>query len=63
MAGFPWEGKRGGFKVLVATLSVALVYSYNIDLDHPVIYQGPNNSFFGYSVLEHYYDNTRCYHL
>ncbi|XP_026576402.1 integrin alpha-9 [Pseudonaja textilis] len=59
MAGFPWEGKRGGFKVLVATLSVALVYSYNIDLDHPVIYQGPNNSFFGYSVLEHYYDNTR----
>ncbi|KAM6451113.1 integrin alpha-9 [Liasis olivaceus] len=59
MAGFPWEGERGGFKVLVATLSVALVYSYNIDLDHPVIYQGPNNSFFGYSVLEHYYDNTR----
>ncbi|XP_058039134.1 integrin alpha-9 isoform X12 [Ahaetulla prasina] len=59
MAGFPWEGKGGGFKVLVATLSVALVYSYNIDLDHPVIYQGPNNSFFGYSVLEHYYDNTR----
>ncbi|KAK9396525.1 integrin alpha-9 [Crotalus adamanteus] len=59
MAGLTWEGKRGGFKVLVATLSVALVYSYNIDLDHPVIYQGPNNSFFGYSVLEHYYDNTR----
>ncbi|XP_061441877.1 integrin alpha-9 [Rhineura floridana] len=59
MAGSPWKGRRGGFKVLVATLSVALVYSYNIDLEHPVIYQGPNNSFFGYSVLEHYYDNTR----
>ncbi|XP_062985826.1 integrin alpha-9 [Elgaria multicarinata webbii] len=59
MAASPGKGKRNGFKVLVATLSVALVYSYNIDLDHPVIYQGPNNSFFGYSVLEHYYDNTR----
>ncbi|XP_028606856.2 integrin alpha-9 [Podarcis muralis] len=51
--------KRGACQVLVATLCVALVYSYNLDLDHPVIFQGPNNSFFGYSVLEHYYDNTR----
>uniref|UniRef100_A0A8D0HE68 Integrin subunit alpha 9 n=1 Tax=Sphenodon punctatus TaxID=8508 RepID=A0A8D0HE68_SPHPU len=50
---------RGSLKVLVALLSAALVYSYNIDLDHPVVYQGPNGSFFGYSVLEHYYDNTR----
>lgn len=59
MAGSTGRGQRGRFQVLVATLSVALVYSYNIDLEHPVIYQGPNNSFFGYSVLEHYYDNTR----
>lgn len=55
------EGKRrrSCLKVLVATVSVALVYSYNLDLDHPVLFQGPNNSFFGYSVLEHSYDNTR----
>ncbi|XP_072859916.2 integrin alpha-9 isoform X1 [Pogona vitticeps] len=59
MAGAPWRGKSRGFKVLVATLSVAWVYSYNLDLDHPVIFQGPNNSFFGYSVLQHYNDNTR----
>uniref|UniRef100_A0A671YJJ5 Integrin, alpha 9 n=1 Tax=Sparus aurata TaxID=8175 RepID=A0A671YJJ5_SPAAU len=37
----------------------ALAYSYNIDLEHPLVFRGPNNSFFGYSVLEHYHDNTR----
>lgn len=58
-SGCAGKGQRGCLEVLVATLSVALVYSYNLDLEHPLIYQGPNNSFFGYSVLEHYYDHTR----
>ncbi|XP_029445667.1 integrin alpha-9 [Rhinatrema bivittatum] len=59
MAGAGRRGERGYWKALVAFVSAGLVYSYNIDLDHPVVYQGPNGSFFGYSVLEHYYDNTR----
>ncbi|CAG09477.1 unnamed protein product, partial [Tetraodon nigroviridis] len=33
--------------------------SYNIDLEHPLVFRGPKSSFFGYSVLEHYHDNTR----
>uniref|UniRef100_A0A665WNJ2 Uncharacterized protein n=1 Tax=Echeneis naucrates TaxID=173247 RepID=A0A665WNJ2_ECHNA len=36
-----------------------VAYSYNIDLEHPLVFRGPNSSFFGYSVLEHYHDNTR----
>uniref|UniRef100_A0A3Q1AKW1 Integrin alpha-2 domain-containing protein n=1 Tax=Amphiprion ocellaris TaxID=80972 RepID=A0A3Q1AKW1_AMPOC len=36
-----------------------LAYSYNLDLEHPLVFRGPNSSFFGYSVLEHYHDNTR----
>ncbi|XP_042716262.1 integrin alpha-9 isoform X4 [Chrysemys picta bellii] len=59
MPGPQWKAKRSWFKVLVGLIAVALAYSYNVDLDHPVVYQGPNGSFFGYSVLEHYYDNTR----
>ncbi|XP_043396588.1 integrin alpha-9 isoform X3 [Chelonia mydas] len=59
MPGPQWKLKRSWFKVLVGLIAVALAYSYNVDLDHPVVYQGPNGSFFGYSVLEHYYDNTR----
>ncbi|XP_063778643.1 integrin alpha-9 [Pseudophryne corroboree] len=47
------------FKVLLGVISLNLVYAYNIDLDHPISYQGPNGSFFGYSVLEHYHDDTR----
>ncbi|TFK07924.1 Integrin alpha-9 [Platysternon megacephalum] len=59
MPGPQGKVKRSWFKVLVGLIAVALAYSYNVDLDHPVVYQGPNGSFFGYSVLEHYYDNTR----
>ncbi|KAM6956322.1 integrin alpha-9 [Aplochiton taeniatus] len=40
-------------------LSAAVVYSYNIDLEHHLVFRGPNSSFFGYSVLEHFHDNTR----
>nr|XP_023994036.1 integrin alpha-9-like [Salvelinus alpinus] len=36
-----------------------MVHSYNIDLEHAVVFRGPDSSFFGYSVLEHYHDNTR----
>ncbi|GCB68609.1 hypothetical protein scyTo_0015236 [Scyliorhinus torazame] len=36
-----------------------MVHSYNIDLDHPVVFRGTNGTFFGYSVLEHFHDNTR----
>ncbi|MGH0121583.1 UNVERIFIED_CONTAM: hypothetical protein FKN15_015013 [Acipenser sinensis] len=53
------KGRRDALKVFVALFSVSLVYSYNIDLDHPVVYQGPKGTFFGYSVLEHYHGNTR----
>ncbi|KAG7275654.1 hypothetical protein CRUP_009620 [Coryphaenoides rupestris] len=38
---------------------ISLTYSYNVDLDHPVVFRGPESSFFGYSVLEHYHDSTR----
>lgn len=40
-------------------LSFTVIYAYNIDLQHPIVFRGPNSSFFGYSVLEHYHDNTR----
>nr|XP_056713722.1 integrin alpha-9 [Euleptes europaea] len=59
MAGSPWPGRRGGLRALLAALAAALAGSYNVDLEQPVLFQGPNGSFFGYSVLEHYYDNTR----
>uniref|UniRef100_A0A4W5RJ43 Integrin, alpha 9 n=1 Tax=Hucho hucho TaxID=62062 RepID=A0A4W5RJ43_9TELE len=45
--------------VLYVYLSVSVVNSYNIDLEHPIVFRGPDSSFFGYSVLEHYHDNTR----
>uniref|UniRef100_A0AAZ3RAD3 Integrin alpha-2 domain-containing protein n=1 Tax=Oncorhynchus tshawytscha TaxID=74940 RepID=A0AAZ3RAD3_ONCTS len=45
--------------VLCVYLSVSVVHSYNIDLEHAVVFRGPDSSFFGYSVLEHYHDNTR----
>lgn len=45
--------------VFYVYFSISMAYSYNIDLEHPLVFRGPNNSFFGYSVLEHYHDNTR----
>lgn len=38
---------------------MSLTDSYNVDLEHPIVFRGPESSFFGYSVLEHYHDNTR----
>ncbi|XP_038848369.1 integrin alpha-9-like [Salvelinus namaycush] len=51
--------KRSLLDVLCVYLSVSVVHSYNIDLEHAVVFRGPDSSFFGYSVLEHYHDNTR----
>uniref|UniRef100_A0A3Q3AZJ9 Integrin, alpha 9 n=1 Tax=Kryptolebias marmoratus TaxID=37003 RepID=A0A3Q3AZJ9_KRYMA len=51
--------KTGIQQVIYVYLSFSLAYSYNIDLEHPLVFRGPNSSFFGYSVLEHYHDNTR----
>uniref|UniRef100_A0A673XPL4 Integrin, alpha 9 n=1 Tax=Salmo trutta TaxID=8032 RepID=A0A673XPL4_SALTR len=50
---------RSLLNVLCVYLSVSVVHSYNIDLEHPIVFRGPDSSFFGYSVLEHYHDNTR----
>ncbi|XP_077468611.1 integrin alpha-9 [Stigmatopora argus] len=50
--------KTGVQAILHVCLSVSVVLSYNIDLKHPSVFHGPNSSFFGYSVLEHYNDNT-----
>uniref|UniRef100_A0A8C9F807 Integrin subunit alpha 9 n=1 Tax=Pavo cristatus TaxID=9049 RepID=A0A8C9F807_PAVCR len=47
-------------RVLSALLWVALARCYNVDVGRPVVFQGPNGSFFGYSVLQHYHDSTRC---
>uniref|UniRef100_UPI00398E4435 integrin alpha-9 isoform X2 n=1 Tax=Pristiophorus japonicus TaxID=55135 RepID=UPI00398E4435 len=46
-------------KLCVALIWFALAHSYNIDLDHPVVFRGTSGTFFGYSVLEHFHDNTR----
>uniref|UniRef100_A0A4W6F5L2 Integrin, alpha 9 n=1 Tax=Lates calcarifer TaxID=8187 RepID=A0A4W6F5L2_LATCA len=51
--------KTGVQNVFYVCLSISVAYSYNIDLEHPLVFRGPNSSFFGYSVLEHYHDNTR----
>ncbi|XP_066546619.1 integrin alpha-9 [Amia ocellicauda] len=52
--------RRGNvLDIVVALFSASLVSCYNIDLEHPVVYQGPEGTFFGYSVLEHHHDNTR----
>ncbi|XP_026210784.1 integrin alpha-9 [Anabas testudineus] len=51
--------KPGVQNVFYVYLSISLAYSYNIDLEHPLVFRGPNSSFFGYSVLQHYHDNTR----
>uniref|UniRef100_A0A8C5N2V5 Integrin alpha-9 n=1 Tax=Leptobrachium leishanense TaxID=445787 RepID=A0A8C5N2V5_9ANUR len=59
MAGNLGWTERRSFKLLLSMASLSLVYCYNIDLDHPIVFHGPNGSFFGYSVLEHYHDDTR----
>ncbi|XP_051654664.1 integrin alpha-9 isoform X3 [Manacus candei] len=51
--------RRRGVRVLWPLLWVALVRCYNVDVGRPVVFQGPNGSFFGYSVLQHYHDSTR----
>lgn len=45
--------------VFVCLAFVSLANSFNIDLQHPVVFRGPEATFFGYSVLEHVHDNTR----
>uniref|UniRef100_A0A4W3IAV0 Integrin, alpha 9 n=1 Tax=Callorhinchus milii TaxID=7868 RepID=A0A4W3IAV0_CALMI len=45
--------------VCVALICFGSVCPYNIDLDHPVVFRGTNGTFFGYSVLQHFHDNTR----
>ncbi|XP_041920787.1 integrin alpha-9 [Alosa sapidissima] len=51
--------KRSILDVFYVYLTVSVAYSYNIDLQHPIVFRGPNGTFFGYSVLEHFHDNTR----
>ncbi|KAL2082997.1 hypothetical protein ACEWY4_020770 [Coilia grayii] len=51
--------KRGILDILYVYLTVSVAYSYNIDLQHPILFRGTNGTFFGYSVLEHFHDNTR----
>uniref|UniRef100_A0A669BMT6 Integrin, alpha 9 n=1 Tax=Oreochromis niloticus TaxID=8128 RepID=A0A669BMT6_ORENI len=55
----PRRYRTGVRNVFYVYLSISVAYSYNIDLEHPLVFRGPNSSFFGYSVLEHYHDNTR----
>lgn len=55
----PAAARRGGARVLWGLLWVALARCYNVDVGRPVVFQGPNGSFFGYSVLQHYHDSTR----
>ncbi|XP_058651316.1 integrin alpha-9 isoform X4 [Onychostoma macrolepis] len=51
--------KRRALDVFVYLCLVSLAYSFNIDLQHPAVFRGPDATFFGYSVLEHVHDNTR----
>uniref|UniRef100_A0A8C2L7F1 Integrin, alpha 9 n=1 Tax=Cyprinus carpio TaxID=7962 RepID=A0A8C2L7F1_CYPCA len=51
--------RRSALDVLVCLCLISLAYSFNIDLQHPVVFRGPEATFFGYSVLEHVHDNTR----
>lgn len=52
-------GNVGLTDVFYVCLSISVAFSFNIDLEHSLVFRGPNSSFFGYSVLEHYHDNTR----
>uniref|UniRef100_A0A671SLK9 Integrin alpha-9-like n=1 Tax=Sinocyclocheilus anshuiensis TaxID=1608454 RepID=A0A671SLK9_9TELE len=51
--------KRRALDVFVCLCLVSLAYSFNIDLQHTLVFRGPDATFFGYSVLEHVHDNTR----
>uniref|UniRef100_A0A674GFJ2 Integrin subunit alpha 9 n=1 Tax=Taeniopygia guttata TaxID=59729 RepID=A0A674GFJ2_TAEGU len=53
------EARQRGARVLWTLLWAAAVRCYNVDVGRPVIFRGPNGSFFGYSVLQHYHDSTR----
>ncbi|XP_039592127.1 integrin alpha-9 [Polypterus senegalus] len=55
----PCRKARVLLRLCAALVSARLVHSYNLDLEQPTIFHGPEGSFFGYSVLEHYHDNTR----
>ncbi|KAL6487644.1 hypothetical protein MHYP_G00042700 [Metynnis hypsauchen] len=50
---------RAALDAFCVCLVVTLASSYNIDLEHPLLFRGPRETFFGYSVLEHFHDNTR----
>uniref|UniRef100_A0A8C2IRB5 Integrin, alpha 9 n=1 Tax=Cyprinus carpio TaxID=7962 RepID=A0A8C2IRB5_CYPCA len=45
--------------VFVCLCLASMAYSFNIDLQHTLVFRGPDATFFGYSVLEHVHDNTR----
>uniref|UniRef100_A0A7N8X3V3 Integrin, alpha 9 n=1 Tax=Mastacembelus armatus TaxID=205130 RepID=A0A7N8X3V3_9TELE len=56
----PLRRRKTGLQIVFYVyLSISVAHSYNIDLEHPLVFRGHNSSFFGYSVLEHYHDNTR----
>ncbi|KAI5108599.1 integrin alpha-9 [Silurus meridionalis] len=56
-AGQLW--RSGMFDVLCACLLFSAVCGFNIDLEHALLFRGENQTFFGFSVLEHFHDNTR----
>uniref|UniRef100_A0A3Q2QD12 Integrin, alpha 9 n=1 Tax=Fundulus heteroclitus TaxID=8078 RepID=A0A3Q2QD12_FUNHE len=51
--------RTGVLQSFYVFLFISLSCCYNIDLQHPLVFKGPSSSFFGYSVLEHFHDNTR----
>ncbi|XP_048882023.1 integrin alpha-9 [Brienomyrus brachyistius] len=53
------RSKRGVLDVIFVVLLVSAVHSYNIDAEHPLVFRGPEGAFFGFSVLQHHYDNSR----
>ncbi|MEQ2195655.1 Integrin alpha-9 [Xenoophorus captivus] len=55
----PLRHRTGVQQSFYVFLFISLACSYNIDLENPLVFQGPSSSFFGYSVLEHFHDNTR----
>ncbi|XP_015249646.1 PREDICTED: integrin alpha-9 [Cyprinodon variegatus] len=55
----PQRHRAGVQQSFYVFLFISLARSYNIDLEHPLVFKGPSSSFFGYSVLEHFHENTR----
>uniref|UniRef100_A0A8C8F1M9 Integrin alpha 4 n=1 Tax=Oncorhynchus tshawytscha TaxID=74940 RepID=A0A8C8F1M9_ONCTS len=47
------RSKGGGLCVCLSVNGCVLTDCYNLDVDHPVSFSGPNGSLFGYSVLLH----------